>query len=138
MGLHTAQLPKSLIMLLFSHVVLAQVAKHEKNSLVFTQTDICTLFPQENSHSSLSQFSRLAYIYALPRDLLSHSLIHSVRVTQSVGWYLLFLRRRRPEYKAIARAAGQLPDGYSQIFRSHVFGPSGLNDYCSATLCCKI
>ena len=28
-----------------------------------------------------------------------------------------------------------LPDGYSQIFRSHVFGPS---DYGSATLHCKI
>ena len=31
-----------------------------------------------------------------------------------------------------------LPDGYSQIFRSYVFGPSGLNDYGSATLRCKI
>ena len=32
----------------------------------------------------------------------------------------------------------RLPDGYSQIFRSNVFWPSGLLDYCSATLCCKI
>ena len=33
-----------------------------------------------------------------------------------------------------------LPDGYSQIFRSHVFGPSGFwsLDYGSATLRCKI
>ena len=31
-----------------------------------------------------------------------------------------------------------LPDGYSQIFRSYVFGPSGFLDYGSATLCCKI
>ena len=31
-----------------------------------------------------------------------------------------------------------LPDGYSQIFRSYVFGPSGLKDYGSATLRCKI
>ena len=31
-----------------------------------------------------------------------------------------------------------LPDGYSQIFRSYVSGPSGLKDYGSAMLCCKI
>ena len=31
-----------------------------------------------------------------------------------------------------------LPDGYSRIFRSFVFGPSGLTDYGSATLRCKI
>ena len=31
-----------------------------------------------------------------------------------------------------------LPDGYSQISRSYVFGPSGLRDYGSATLRCKI
>ena len=31
-----------------------------------------------------------------------------------------------------------LPDGYSQIFRLYVFGPSGLKDYGSATLRCKI
>ena len=30
------------------------------------------------------------------------------------------------------------PDGDSQIFRSHVFGPSGLKDYGSATLRSKI
>ena len=32
----------------------------------------------------------------------------------------------------------RLPDGYSQIFRSYVFGLSGLKDYGSATLHCKI
>ena len=32
----------------------------------------------------------------------------------------------------------RLPDGYSQIFRLQVFGPSGLKDYGSATLHCKI
>ena len=31
-----------------------------------------------------------------------------------------------------------LPDGDSQILRSHVFGPSALKDYGSATLRCKI
>ena len=31
-----------------------------------------------------------------------------------------------------------LPDGYSQIFRLYVFGPSSLKDYGSATLRCKI
>ena len=31
-----------------------------------------------------------------------------------------------------------LPDGYSQIFRLYVYGPSGLKDYGSATLRCKI
>ena len=31
-----------------------------------------------------------------------------------------------------------LPDSYSQIFRSYVFGTSGLKDYGSATLRCKI
>ena len=32
----------------------------------------------------------------------------------------------------------RLPEGYSQIFRSYVFGPPGLKDYGSATLRCKI
>ena len=31
-----------------------------------------------------------------------------------------------------------LPDGYSQIFRLYMFGPSGLNDYGSATLHSKM
>ena len=31
-----------------------------------------------------------------------------------------------------------LPDGYSKIFRLYVFGPSGLKDYGSAVLRCKI
>ena len=31
-----------------------------------------------------------------------------------------------------------LPDGYSQIFGLYLFGPSGLRDYGSATLRCKI
>ena len=31
-----------------------------------------------------------------------------------------------------------LPDGYSQIFKSYVFGPSGLKVYGSASLRCKI
>ena len=31
-----------------------------------------------------------------------------------------------------------LPDGDSQILRLYVFGPSGLKDYGSATLRCKI
>ena len=31
-----------------------------------------------------------------------------------------------------------LPDGYSQILRSYVFGPAGFKDYGSATLRCKI
>ena len=31
-----------------------------------------------------------------------------------------------------------LPDGSSQIFRLYSFGPSGLKDYGSATLHCKI
>ena len=32
----------------------------------------------------------------------------------------------------------RLPDGYSQIIRLYVFGPSGLMDYGSAMLRCKI
>ena len=32
----------------------------------------------------------------------------------------------------------RLPDGDSQILRLYVFGLSGLNDYGSAMLCCKI
>ena len=32
----------------------------------------------------------------------------------------------------------RLPDGYSQILRLYVFGPSGLKDYGSAALRCKI
>ena len=36
------------------------------------------------------------------------------------------------------RVETRLPDGDSQIFRFYVFGPSGLKDYGSAMLCCKI
>ena len=39
--------------------------------------------------------------------------------------------------EAVAEPA-RLPDGDSQIIRLYVFGPSGLKDYVSATLCCKI
>ena len=31
-----------------------------------------------------------------------------------------------------------MPDGFSQIYRLYAFRPSGLKDYGSATLCCKI
>ena len=41
-------------------------------------------------------------------------------------------RVNSPSYQA------WLPDGYSRIFRSYVFGPSGLKDYGSATLRSKI
>ena len=37
-----------------------------------------------------------------------------------------------------AKAATWLPDGYSQIFRLYLFGPSGFMDYGSATLRFKI
>ena len=37
-----------------------------------------------------------------------------------------------------AAAQAWLPNGYSQILRLYVFGPSGLKDYGSATLRCKI
>ena len=36
------------------------------------------------------------------------------------------------------RLQAWLPDDYSQIFRLYAFGPSGLKDYGSATLHCKI
>ena len=36
------------------------------------------------------------------------------------------------------RSLPWLPDGFTQIFRMYAFGPSGLKDYGSATLCCKI
>ena len=39
--------------------------------------------------------------------------------------------------EAVAEPA-RLPDGDSQIIRLYVFGPSGLKDYGSATLRCKI
>ena len=37
-----------------------------------------------------------------------------------------------------ATPLARLPDGYSQIFRSYALGPSGLKNYCSATLRYKI
>ena len=40
--------------------------------------------------------------------------------------------------KSAAELKAWLPDGYSQIFRWCVFGPSGLKDYGSATLRSKI
>ena len=42
------------------------------------------------------------------------------------------------EFEAILWEKAWLPDGYSQIFRLHAFGPSGLKDYGSTTLRCKI
>ena len=45
-------------------------------------------------------------------------------------------RREGDENAATYKA--WLPDGYSQILRSCVFGPSGLKDYGSATLRYKI
>ena len=41
-------------------------------------------------------------------------------------------RRRRQRWRT------RLPDGYRQIFRLYVFGPSGLKDDGSATLRCKM
>ena len=38
----------------------------------------------------------------------------------------------------LAERKAWLPDGYSQILRLFLFGPSGLKDYGSATLRCKI
>ena len=42
------------------------------------------------------------------------------------------------DQKDIMRSQAWLPDGYSHILRLYVFGPSGLKDYGSATLRCKI
>ena len=44
------------------------------------------------------------------------------------------------DYRAMNMVLYQawLPDGYSRILRLYVFGPSGLKDYGSATLRCKI
>ena len=41
-------------------------------------------------------------------------------------------------YFVTGNNATRLPDGYSQIFRSYVFGPSGLWTMAPATLRCKI
>ena len=38
----------------------------------------------------------------------------------------------------LSQSYAWLPDGYRKIFRAYVFGPSGLKDYGSATLRCKI
>ena len=38
----------------------------------------------------------------------------------------------------LSSALSWLPDGYSKIFRLYVFGPSGLKDYGSAMLHCKM
>ena len=45
---------------------------------------------------------------------------------------------QRPKLKTGPIPKAWLPDGYSQISRLYVFGPSGLKDYGSATLRCKI
>ena len=47
------------------------------------------------------------------------------------------LHHVRPGHQLHAQEAW-LPDGYSQIKILYAFGPSGLKDYGSATLCCKI
>ena len=46
--------------------------------------------------------------------------------------------RRDKATSNICTAQAWLPDGVSQILRLLVFGPSGLKDYGSATLHCKI
>ena len=43
-----------------------------------------------------------------------------------------------PKFKTGPIPKAWLPDGSSQILRLYVFGPSGLRDYGSATLRCKI
>ena len=45
---------------------------------------------------------------------------------------------QRPKFKTGPIPEAWLPDGYSQISRLYAFGPSGLRDYGSATLRCKI
>ena len=50
-----------------------------------------------------------------------------------------FQKLERGEFDEINdKPKAWLPDGYSQILRLYVFGPSGLKDYGSATLRCKI
>ena len=51
------------------------------------------------------------------------------------GWTALMFAAGKG-YEKIVQA--WLPDGYSQIFRLYVFGPSGLKDYGSTTLRCKM
>ena len=43
-----------------------------------------------------------------------------------------------PSRVEVAEPEAWLPDGDSHILRLYVFGPSGLKDYGSATLRCKI
>ena len=58
----------------------------------------------------------------------------------SLQWHKLSgnkLEPRENQLEAAQYEQAWLPDGYSRIFRSYVFGP-WLLDYGSATLCCKI
>ena len=47
-------------------------------------------------------------------------------------------RLRHPRRDLRGRRLPRWPDGYNQTLRLYVFGPSGLKDYGSATLRCKI
>ena len=71
-----------------------------------------------NSHSTLTSLSRPSVTAAV-----SHSNV-------AVCCY--------PYLKTATVSEPWLPDGDSQILRLYVFGPSGLKDYGSATLRCKI
>ena len=49
-----------------------------------------------------------------------------------------FAVKRREAFCGTPSLMTWLPDGYSQILRLYLFGPSGLKDHGSATLRCKI
>ena len=73
--------------------------------------------------------------------LLGHEKI-DVNMGNNNGWTALMIAAcmwiRDQVGRVLSHEQAWLPDGYSQIFISNVFGPSGLKDHGSATLRCKI
>ena len=61
-----------------------------------------------------------------------------VKAMNSLKGMKLLYKDRYENDTFVANIKAWLPDGDSQILRLYVFGPSGLKEYGSATLRCKI
>ena len=88
-------------------------------------------------------FVSLAYLNTIrmPMGFLPIVIVYLVQCKVSLDRLNKYLNNEDVAPDAVKHDSGEkarLPDGYSQILRSYAFGPSGLKDYGSAMLHCKI
>ena len=110
-----------------------------REKIIRKERDIGTIFMDENSTSvavdiedilngGLSEDNRKR-----KNNVLDTSLVTSEDLAKIADGV-----RSATALRLTAATQAWLPDGYSQIFRFYLLGPSGLKDYGSATLRCKI